>query len=486
MADTFNFPIPDNAWGSALPVAIVAITGILTLLLGLSRSESRRSLAQVMSLGGLILAAVFLVLTDTEGSNETMGGMLTTDRFGDWMQFILLLSAGISILFSESYLRDKKIRFAEFYPLILWSTVGGMLMSSTDNLLMLFIGLEILSISLYVLAGLSRLQETSEESAMKYFLLGAFASGFLLFGTAFIYGATGSLQLTDITTQWHLLNADGKGLILFGVAMVLVGLGFKASFVPFHQWTPDVYQGAPTNVTSFMATGSKVAAIAALARFLYASQPLHDLWMPAMYVVAGLTMIVGNLLALVQKDVKRILAYSSIAHAGYILVALLAHVSDPQDANPSTVTFYLLSYAVTTAGAFAALSLAARKGVDGTSLEDIRGMWQRSPFAAGTLAVCMLSLMGIPPTAGFVGKALIFTDAVRADMTPLAIILAISSVISVYFYLGIARAAMAADDDTARDRLSVASPGVIAACAISLASVIMTGVFFTPIIHLFK
>jgi NADH-quinone oxidoreductase subunit N len=482
----FNFPIPDNVWPAVLPVILVALAGVFCLIITLFGKSKENSLSVVVSIVGLALAGVVLLAIDDSVPLETMGDMFVLDRFGTSLQFVLIISAIISILFSESYLREKQINFGEFYPLLLWSTVGAMLMAATNNMLMMFVGLEILSISLYVLAGLSRKEEKSEEAAMKYFLLGAFASGFFLFGIAFIYGATNSLNVVEIVSAWQFGGAAQHALVVFGLALMLVGLGFKASFVPFHQWTPDVYQGAPTNVASFMATGSKVAAIAALTRLLTAAYPLREIWLPALFIVAALTMLVGNLVALTQKDVKRILAYSSISHAGYILVAILSSVVAPSSVSPASLSYYLLSYSFMTAGAFAIISLAAKGTEERTSLNDLRGMWQRSPIAAATMVLCMLSLMGMPPTAGFIGKALIFSDAVRAGLTPLAIVLAISSVISVYYYLAIARAAMSSDEEYAGERLAKPSPGLLGACAISIVGIIGGAIFFTPLISILR
>src|SRR5205085_6526905 len=216
------------------------------------------------------------------------------------------------ILFSEGYLREKRIAFAEFYPLVLWSTSGAMLMATSRNLLVIFLGLEVLSIALYVMAGMSRSEEKSEESALKYFLLGAFASGFLLYGIAFLYGASGSLRIDDIAASWASAEPFARTLLVFGISLILVGLSFKSAFVPFHQWTPDVYQGAPTNVTAFMASVSKIAALATLWRFVTDTNALTDFYVPILFTIAILTMTIGNIVALVQKDIKRILGYSSI------------------------------------------------------------------------------------------------------------------------------------------------------------------------------
>ena len=267
--------------------------------------------------------------------------------------------------------------------------------------------------------------------------------------------------------------------MLFGLGMVLIGLGFKSSFVPFHQWTPDVYQGAPTNVSAFMATGSKVAAFAALWRVLEGLQPLSGYWIPALFWIAILTMTVGNAVALLQKNVKRILAYSSIAHAGYVLVAVIAHFTKPEEIGITTVCYYLFSYALMTIGAFAVLSMATKGGSEDTGLSSLHGLWRRSPLAAIALAVCLFSLMGMPPTAGFVGKALIFMDALHAGLLPLALVLAANSAISIYYYWGIGVAAFVSEEE--ERPLSKIKAGTFGTAALCGVGVIAAGLFFASI-----
>jgi NADH-quinone oxidoreductase subunit N len=413
-----------------------------------------------------------------------LGGMLLRDRFGLVLQLLLVLACFLTVLFSDGYLREKRVPFGEFYPLVLWSTAGAMVMVSTKNLLVVFLGLELLSVSLYVMAGMSRREQKSEESALKYFLLGAFASGFLLYGIAFFYGATGSLNMDALRGAWLSHNAPTENLLLIGLGLALIGLCFKSAFVPFHQWTPDVYQGAPTNVTAFMAAGSKIAAIGVLFRLLDASAAFSDLWMPVLLWIAILTMTIGNLTALVQKDAKRILAYSSIAHAGYILVAILAHAKMPSTIGYGTVAFYLMSYCVMTIGAFAVISLTAKGGKEGTRLEDLHGLWKRSPLAASMLVVFVSSLIGIPPTAGFFGKLYIFRDAMAAGLMPLAIVLAVNSIVSIAYYLSIARAAFVSDEESDRGSASM-NFGLAATCILCGGGVILAGLFVAPIIDWF-
>lgn len=462
------------------PVITVVCTGILALLIEMIRPKHNNNAIVCVSLVGLAIAGWTITRQFGMPDAETFGKMVLRDRAALSLQLILVLAAGLTIMFSEGYLREKRIPFGEFYPLALWCISGAMVMVSTKSLLMLFIGLEVLSIALYVLAGMSRREAKSEESAIKYFLLGAFASGFLLYGIAFVYGATGGLDLDLISRAWATNDQTMQGLLIFGLGLMLVGLGFKAAFVPFHQWTPDVYQGAPTNVTAFMAAGSKVAAIGALYRVLEATGVFQDLWFPVLYWVAIATMVVGNLIALIQKDVKRVLGYSSIANAGYVLVALLAHFKNPAEVGLSTTVFYLIAYTFMTIGAFAVVSLTAKGGKEGTRFQDLYGLYQRNPLAASLLVVFVASLIGIPPLAGFYGKLLIFRDALSSGLAPLAIILAINSVVSIYYYLGIVRAAFVADEGLLHNESGKSSFGLNAVCLICAAGTIGTVLFVNP------
>lgn len=476
----FDFPVPTIDFASIAPILIVVVTGMAALIVEMIRPRHANSAMGIVCLVGLFTAGYFTAQQFGLPDSETLAGMFVRDRFGLVMQLILVLATALAVLFSDGYLRAKRIAFGEFYPLLIWSAAGAMMMATTRNLLMLFVGLEVLSISLYVLAGMSRTESKSEESALKYFLLGAFASGFLLYGIAMVYGATGSLHVGAISEVW----TNGVGfqhtLLLFGLGLMLVGLGFKAAFVPFHQWTPDVYQGAPTNVTAFMAAGSKIAAIAALVRVLDGMLALSDYWMPALFWIAILTMSVGNLAACVQKDVKRILGYSSIAHAGYLLVAVLAYMSDPATIGIGAISYYLVSYTLMTVGAFAIVTLGTKDGREATGLADLNGLWQRSPYAAGLLVIFMISLIGIPPTAGFFGKLYIFNDALRAGLAPLAIVLAVNSIISIWYYAGIARAALVAETEGDAPSRPLGA-GLATAGTVCAAGLFAAVIFLTPL-----
>ncbi len=445
-----SYTIPTIDWSLIAPVLIVIMTGVVTLLIEMFRPKQNNNPIVIVSLIGLVLAAGALILQLDQPVAETFSGMVLRDQAGVLFQIPIVAVCALAFMFSEGYLRQKRIAFGEFYPLALWATAGAMVMVSTSSLLMIFIGLEVLSIALYCLAGMSRQEAKSEESAIKYFLLGSFASAFLLYGIAFMYGASGSVGLKEITKVLVSGNPTSTNLAIFGLGMILVGLGFKTALVPFHQWTPDVYQGAPTNVTALMAGVSKIAAFGALYRVLAATTSLIDIWFPLLFWVSIATMTVGNLVALAQKDVKRALGYSSIAHAGYILVALLAHFKRPDVISLSSTLFYLMAYVLATVGAFAVVSLTAKDGKEGTRYQDLNGLWKRAPFAAGSLMVFMASLMGMPPTPGFMGKFFIFGDAVQVGLLPLAIALAFNSIISGYYYWQIARSALVDDDPALR------------------------------------
>lgn len=469
--------IPTIDWQLLGPVGTMFATGVLLLVVEIIRPKKNNNVVVGLGLVGLIIAGIFTANQLTFPPAETLGGMVVADQFGLIAQLVIIAATAIVFLFSEGYLREKRIAFGEFYPLALWSAGGGMIMVATKSLLLMFIGLEVLSIALYVMAGMARGDRRSEESALKYFLLGAFASAFMLYGIAFAYGASGSINIDAFALG---IQNSAELFVIFAAALLIVGLGFKAALVPFHQWTPDVYQGAPTNVTAFMSVVSKVAAIGALARILGASIDIQAIWFPVLSVVAIVTMTIGNVVALTQKDVKRALAYSSIAHAGYILVGLLAHFKAPDRISLSSVLIYFVAYTAMTIGAFAMVALTARNGREGTRTQDLNGMWRKSPFAAGTLFVCLASLIGVPPTAGFFGKWAIFMDALSAGLVTLAIALAINSAISTYYYWQIAKGAFVDDDPLVETEFAPVSGGYKVTGLICLVAIIGFALFIGP------
>ncbi len=431
-------PLPsDIHFGAIAPELVLSVTAMVVLLVGLSLRRGTYTPLVLLSLLGIVIS-VAAVVAFWDKPMQSFATTVISDQFAQMVRLVLLGIAAIAVLMAEPYLQERRIRFPEYFALVLFSTAGGMVMAAAQNLLVLFIGLEILSLSMYVMAGLVRTEARSEEAALKYFLLGAFSSGFLIYGTALIYGATGSTNLNDLMPALFSPEPAKKLLLYAGLALILVGLGFKAALVPFHMWTPDVYEGAPTAAAAFMASAAKTAAFAVFIRVAVAFQPASALWVTVLAVLAILTMTVGNLLALAQTNLKRMLAYSSIAHAGYLLVGVVA-VSDLSSARAgiSAVLYYFIAYALMTMGAFAVASLMAHEGRESNLIDDLAGLGTRSPHAAAMMTVFMLSLAGIPTTAGFLGKFFLFNAALQQGSLGLllAIVLAVNSVISAFYYL---------------------------------------------------
>ena len=361
----------------------------------------------------------------------------------------------------------------EYYALLLFSTLGMMVMAGSLDLITIFLGLETLSISLYILAGFLREQLKSNESALKYLLLGAFASGFVLYGIALIYGASGSTNLRRVAEAVAAGKIASPTLLMIGMGLLIIGFGFKVASVPFHMWTPDVYEGAPTSVTAFMIAGTKSAAFAAFLRILMTALPaLHPDWSRVLWVLAILTMTVGNVVAISQSNIKRMLAYSSIAHAGYILVALVA----AGKLGSSSVLFYLTAYSFMNLGAFAVIIALARQDGERTTIDDYAGLGLRYPFLGAAMALFMFSLAGIPPTGGFMGKFYIFSAAIQAKYVGLAIIGVLNSVISVYYYLRVT-VVMYMGQGKAEPALGRVSPALTLAVLIAIAGTLQLGLF---------
>ncbi|PID87250.1 MAG: NADH-quinone oxidoreductase subunit N [Chloroflexi bacterium] len=415
------------------PFIIVAGWAILLMVIDLFVSDEKKQWATGLTLVGMV-AALIVTLMQWNNGGETflLDGhpMVVLDNFALFVNGTLLLTGIFAILISTNFMRENGLERPEYYMLMLFSLSGMMLMGMANDLILIFLALELLSIPLYIMSGFAWPREDSEESAMKYFLLGAFSSAIFVFGIALTYGATGTTSLPLVME-----SISGEGVFATGaVAFILVGLAFKVAAAPFHMWTPDVYEGAPTATVAFMSVGSKVAGFAALLRiFLVAFPNLGDGWIGAMAILATLTLIVGNVVAIAQQNIKRLLAYSSIAHAGYVLIAL-ATVLNSQD-GVSSVLFYLFVYLFSNLGAFAVVIALERKQGEGVLLEDYKGLFKRSPGWALAMSVFLLSLAGIPPTAGFVAKFYIFRAAVDAGMVWLAIVGVVTAVISAYYYL---------------------------------------------------
>jgi len=414
-----------------LPAAELLLTALTVLLLDLFlREEEKSFLAWISVLGlGVAFAMTFLL---GGGQESAFQDSFLLDSFALFFSRFFVGVAGITVLSSVHYLRETKIREGEYYALILFSAFGMILMASANALILFFLGLETMSLAVYVLTGMWRDRSLAGEAAMKYFIIGAFATGFLLYGIALIYGAAGSANLGRIAASLS-QPAEQRPLFLFaGIFLLFIGLAFKVAAVPFHFWVPDVYEGAPTPVAGFMAVGVKAAAFAGWTRiFLAQLAPLQSEWTVPLWVLAVLTMTLGNLLAVVQASVKRMLAYSSIAHAGYLLIGLVA----ADEAGGQALLFYLLTYAPMTLGAFAVVMALKEGDEDHETYSDYAGLGFKRPFLAMAMSLFMLSLAGFPPLAGFAGKFYIFRSAVVAGYTNLAIVGALNSLLSVIYYL---------------------------------------------------
>lgn len=441
-----------------LPELIVAAVAAIIMLYDCFKPNDRHTPA-IMALAGITAAGFGTAWLGLSGAGAgNWGGMIAFDTLRMSFTFVFLIVAFLTVLISSVWVENEDVPAGEYYALLLFATVGMMLMASGNDMVIIFLGLETLSIATYVMAGLRKSDLRSNESAMKYFILGSFASGFLLYGMALLYGATGTATLAGTTNITEMANRIGTSqfpaLLLVGAAMLIIGFGFKIASVPFHVWTPDVYEGAPTPITAFMAVGSKAAAFASFLRVFALGFPvvmgvsagvtgaLHDTWITAVAVIAILTMTVGNIAAIVQNNVKRMLAYSSIAHAGYALVGFVgagaAASAVQRNEAVTAVAFYMLTYALTNLGAFAIVTLLGQKNDRRTEFEDYNGIGFKSPVLAFALSLFMLSLLGLPLTAGFMGKIMVFRPAIQAGntlLTVMVIFAVINSAISAYYYL---------------------------------------------------
>lgn len=447
------------SWGALLgiaPLLVVALGGALLMIAEAftkrreeshersSGPSSELALGTAVTLfaGAVFAAAVWFVGPEKIEGASSVAPFLIVDRFTTFVSFILCLGAGLAALLAGGYLPEHKLDRGEFYPLLTFSTVGSMILAASGDVLSLFLGLETMSLGVYAMTGFRRTSPRSTEAAVKYFLLGSFAAALLLYGAALLYGVTGHTDFEGI--RLALITPRGPkpnlGLVLVASALVVVGMAFKVSAVPFHQWTPDAYEGAPTPATGYMAVAVKTAAFAALVRVLLGALGHPDLaswgsgWPPVIAFLAVATMTVANFTAGRQESVKRMLAYSSIAHAGYVLVAVVAMPQASAEAQ-GAVLFYLLAYTVSTIGAFGTLILCGSRGAEAVSYEDLAGLGKRHPAAAGAFSLFLLSLAGVPPTAGFFGKLNIVKAAIGAGHYTLTVLLLLNSVLAAYYYL---------------------------------------------------
>lgn len=461
---------PGLGLAAAIPFSMVVGSAIIVLLVDLLL-PGRRWILPYVSLLGVTASAVSIALLWGRRV-EGFGGVISLDKFSSFFGLLFLLGTGLILLISVSYAKKENIQRGEYYSLILFATSGAMLMASAVDLLVLFLGLEILSLCLYALSGFFRERGSSVEAAVKYFVLGAFASGFFLYGIALFYGATGSTFYANLQFMLSSGSRLPGPITLAACGLLLVGLLFKLGSVPFHMWVPDVYEGAPTSITGYMSAISKAAVLAAFIRIFSTSVPVIQIDLSrVLWVLAVVTMTLGNVVAIAQTNVKRMLAYSSIAHAGYVLVALTA----ANKAGYSSVLFYVLAYSFMTIGAFGVVTLLRRAEVEALEISSYSGIAERHPLLSATMAIFMISLAGIPPTAGFFGKFYVFSAAVGAGYTDLAVIGVLNSLVSVYFYMRIVFL-MYMKEESERIEVSL-SRATIVALAICVLGTIAMGVF---------
>ncbi len=459
--------------------AILVLCGFSLIAL-LTNALVTRSAATVfwVAVAGLIGAMGFAVYTFP--MNETIySDMLLAGGYASFFAVLFLGIALVSLFLAKPYLEREQYHYGEFYVLVLLSTIGMLVLGASADLISVFLGIEIMSVAFYVLAGYYRTTHASNESALKYFLLGAFATGFLLYGIALIYGTTGTTNLLRIVAMYP--QAFGDPLHIVGWGLILIGFGFKVAAVPFHMWVPDVYEGAPTPVTALMSTGGKAAAFSAFVITFSVPMAMKDeRLITVVAILAAASMIVGNWFGLSQTNLKRMLAYSSIAHAGYMLIGIASATSMGQQG----ITFYLVSYALTNLGAFGILGLLEKQNGGHLTYEEYAGLGKKKPALAALLAMFMFSLTGIPPFAGFVGKYYLFASAVQSDLTWLAILGVLTSLFSTYYYLRVVVYMYFRESaDTAVPELSRWSFGAVIVCGIGI---LLLGIFPALILNVMK
>jgi NADH-quinone oxidoreductase subunit N len=471
-----KIPLPEIDLVGILPALIVCLAGLVVMCAGLFIRVRSVATAAVISFIGVALA--FAANVPLRSMNKlAYSGLIAVDSFTWFLNVLLLIAAGVTILASVRYLVDDGPSLFEYFVLLLFATAGMMFMVSANHILVIFVGLETLSISVYVLAGIMPESLRSKEAGLKYLILGAFSSGLFLYGAALLYGATGSLSLPAIA---KFLQAGKPGLMaMVGMGLMLVGFSFKVAAVPFHMWTPDVYEGAPTPLTGFMSVAVKAGAFAAFMRvFFEGLVAMQVSWSQMLWLVAVLTMVVGNVVAVTQENIKRMLAYSSIAHAGYIIIGMLAGRD-----GTAGILYYLLAYTFTNLGAFSVVALVGRKGEANVMIDDYRGLAKAHPVLALVMAIFLFSLAGMPPTAGFIGKFTIFKAAVTSGYIWLIIIGVLTSAVSVFYYFRVIMKMYMEVPETSPVPLKF-EPAMILALAVTAVVVLYIGIFPTTYLNL--
>jgi NADH-quinone oxidoreductase subunit N len=461
-----------------LPELIILICACATLILDLLLRRRQHLVIAAFSFLGVVVA--LLTCIPLAGTTvTTFSGLYALDGFSLFFKVLFLLVAALTILISPRYLIIEDMPAGEYYALILFSTIGMMIMAAGVDLLAIYIGLELMSLSIYALAGFVKRDPKSIEAALKYFLMGSFSSGVLLYGLALLYGLTGTTQLNAIAAQAGTLSTNP--VLILAIVLLVGGFGFKIAAVPFHMWAPDVYEGAPHSVVGFVSVGSKAAAFAAVIRiFLVALGPSKAQWEPMLWAISMLSMIIGTVVAIAQTNIKRMLAYSSIASAGYMLIGIIAGT----EIGLASVLVYAMAYVFMNVGAFALVVLLCRRGERGDTIAEFTGLARVTPVASASLVIFFLSLTGLPPTAGFVGKFYLFAAAIQTGYIGLAVVGVLSSAISLYYYFSVVMS-MYMQDAPKEHGLSP-TPGLGAALIIMVAGTLVFGVFPGPLINAAK
>jgi NADH-quinone oxidoreductase subunit N len=463
-----------------VPELTLICVGLILMLLDLV--VRKKELVAAVGIAGTIVALYGTYkLYGFYDPQVAFAGMFVVDGYSNFFKLIFYLNIILTICISLKYMAIEKASFGEYYALLMFSTTGMMIMASAADLIVLYLGLELMALSTYILAGFMRMQPRSNEAALKYFFLGAFSSAFLLYGISLTYGLTGTTNLRGIAEALSALNIMDNPIAYLGLIFIIVAFGFKIALVPFHMWAPDVYEGSPTSITAFMSVGPKAAGFAVLGRVLFdAFAGMQVQWSAILIPIAVLTMATGSIIALAQTNIKRMLAYSSIAHAGYMLLGI---ISGTQEGLTSTIN-YLMIYLFMNIGAFAIVIMLRREGFQGENLEDYMGLSKSHPLASALMLIFMFSLAGIPPTAGFVGKFYVFLEAINAGYVYLAIIAVVFSAISAFFYLRVVMYMYM--KDPVKEVALTNSPTMSIALALTAMMVLILGIFPSILLNLVR
>jgi NADH-quinone oxidoreductase subunit N len=454
-----------------LPEIAILATACVVLVVDLYLKERQKGVNHTLSLIGILVAIGFTGMVGGDASELVFDGNVVRDGLSDALKIFVLLVSLLALVYARPWLADRGLLAGEFYSLTLFAVLGMLVMISANTFITLYLGLELLALCLYALVAFDRDSTTGPEAAMKYFVLGALGSGMLLYGISMIYGATGSIELGTVAREVATQGMDNT-ILVFGIAFLVVGLGFKFGAVPFHMWVPDIYQGAPTPVTLFLGSAPKIAAFAMAVRLLVDGlQPLHPHWQGMLIVLAVLSMGLGNLVAIAQTNIKRMLAYSTISHVGFIFLGLLAGTAQ----GYAAAMFYAVVYALMAAGAFGILTILSRQGFDASDLDDLKGLNDRDPWYAAMMAILMFSMAGVPPTVGFMAKLLVLEAVVRVDLVWLALVAVGFSIIGAFYYLRVVK--LIYFDAPAVDAPIITSGEVRVAMTVNGLAVLLLGLF---------